>query len=555
MASITGSFSLFIWRTATAGLLSLALSIPANAQFWGDSWGGRQQRQQPYNGFGDSWGGRQQRQQPYNGFGDSWGGRQQRQQPYNAYGGGRDDRPSGYWGYRQRERLPSPRLRERERVREVEKEQPPDYSHAPPATPGKDATVKVVVMGDANADWLAYGLEEAFSDDPEIGVVRKHRTDSGLVRYDPRRDSEWPQVAREILAAEKPDLVVMMIGNNDRQTIREKAPPAAPVNAVPEQPTEAGAAKPPDLERQPAERQHPKVPPAHARQEAHGPWEFRSEKWEQAYVKRIAATIAALKSGGVPIIWVGLPAQRSTDASADSSYLNELYRSEAEKEGIAYADIWGGFVDEAGNFSPRGPDYLGQTRRLRSSDGVYFTKFGARKLAHYVEREIERIVGNKSMPVALPLPAAADPQAPKRKADGPAPRPAAGPVVPLTQAHIAPEELLGGDPSPDAAVAGGSIVKGGLLAAPSGRADDFSWPRGMINLEPAAVEPLAADTAARGAGVKSTKPVQRKSAMDAYAAQTGREQKPAQRRARPRLTPSPLAERPNVSVFESSGGW
>jgi hypothetical protein len=71
------------------------------------------------------------------------------------------------------ERAPTPRLRER--PKEVEKEQPPDYSHAPPATPRKEATVKVVVMGDANADWLAYGLEDAFSEKPEIGIVRKHR--------------------------------------------------------------------------------------------------------------------------------------------------------------------------------------------------------------------------------------------------------------------------------------------------------------------------------------------------------------------------------------------
>ena len=34
-----------------------------------------------------------------------------------------------------------------------ERERPPDYSRAPPATPRKDATVKIVVMGDANADW------------------------------------------------------------------------------------------------------------------------------------------------------------------------------------------------------------------------------------------------------------------------------------------------------------------------------------------------------------------------------------------------------------------
>src|SRR3954465_101029 len=167
-------------RAATAAPVLLALLVPAQAQFWGDSWGGRQQPQQ--------------RQQPYNPFGGYWG-----------------DRSGGFWGDRQRE---APRYpRQRERAREPEREQPPDYSHAPPATPRKDATVKIVVMGDANADWLAYGLEGAFSEKPEIGIVRKHRTDSGLIRNDQRRDSEWPQVAREIIIAEKPQFIVMMIGN------------------------------------------------------------------------------------------------------------------------------------------------------------------------------------------------------------------------------------------------------------------------------------------------------------------------------------------------------
>jgi hypothetical protein len=254
-----------------------------------------------------------------------------------------------------------------------------------------------------------------------------------------------------------------------------------------------------------------------------------------------------LKSGGVPVIWVGLPSQRDTEASANSSYLNEIYRGRAEKAGIAYVDIWDGFVDEEGKFSPQGPDYLGQTRRLRTSDGVYFTKFGARKLAHYVEREIERIGGNKSVPVALPVPVGSDPQAPNAKAGGPAQRPVAGPVVPLTETRIAPEELIGGP----AAATGASVTltKGEPLAAPSGRADDFSWPRGAVNVEPVAVEPAAPDTAAADVGAKTAKPAQRKSALDAYA-----QQKPAQRRARPRLTPTPWAyERPNASSFGSSG--
>src|SRR5262249_5534671 len=177
--------------------------------------------------------------------GNSWGGRQQQpQQPYNSYGGFGGDRQWGYWGY-----PTSPRQREqrRERPREAEKQQPADYSHAPPAAPRKDATIKIVVMGDANADWL----EDASSEKTDIAIARKHRTDSGLIRYDQRRDSEWPQVAREIIAAEKPQLVVMMIGNNDRQTIREKAPPPAPANAQPIQPPPRVPAPPPHLERHP----------------------------------------------------------------------------------------------------------------------------------------------------------------------------------------------------------------------------------------------------------------------------------------------------------------
>ena len=74
-------------------------------------------------------------------------------------------------------------------------------------------------------------------------------------------------------------------------------------------------------------------------------------------------------------------------------YLDDLYRARAEKAGINYIDVWDGFVDESGRFTSQGPDFEGQTRRLRAGDGVHFTKAGARKLAHYLEREIRRVDG------------------------------------------------------------------------------------------------------------------------------------------------------------------
>jgi hypothetical protein len=461
----SGTALLVAIRGATAALIIGAFLLPANAQFWGDSWGGRQQPQQ-------------------------------RQQPYTPFGGFGGDRPGGLWGDRQPE---SPRYypRQRERVREPEREEPPDYSHAPPATPRKDATIKIVVMGDANADWLAYGLEDAFSEKPEIGIVRKHRTDSGLIRYDQRRDREWPQIAREIITAEKPKYLVMMVGNNDRQAIREKvstaAPSAAPKVSGP-QPAKASPSAS-DPEQQPPEppqgAEHANMT-EQARRASLGPWDFHTDKWELAYIRRIDATIAAFKSVGVPVIWVGLPSQRGPKASADSAYLNELYRSRAEKAGIVYVDVWEGFVDEAGKFSPQGPDYLGQIRRLRTGDGIHFTKFGARKLALYVEREIERSLSR--VPVALPIPADQTSRTTNGKPSAPV-RPEAGSVVPLTMPSGGSEKVLLGGPTerlPAAAdpTTARVLTTGQAIPPTTGRADDFRWqPRSDITTDGAKVAP------------------------------------------------------------------
>ena len=502
---------------AAAAGVSLALLLPAQAQFWGD-WGGRPQRQQQYN--------------------NNWGG----------WGGGWNDR-----------RYDDRRYYDPYRQERQEREAPVDYSRAPaPSQKKPEATTPIVVVGDANADWLSYGLEDAFSENPEVGIVRKHRTDSGLIRYDQRRDLEWPQVAREIIAAEKPKFIVMMIGNNDRQTIREKAPPAvarpaapkpntqaaqpSPPAATPPIPTPPLPTPPPDAEQQPPApseaAEHANMTPEQARQASYGPWEFHTEKWELAYIRRIDATIAALKSAGVPVMWVGLPSQRGTKASADSSYLNELYRSRAEKAGIVYVDIWDGFVDEAGRYSPQGPDYEGQIRRLRSGDGVYYTKFGARKVAHYVEREIQRSIANRGMPVALPMPVDPGPQAPNAKPEGPVQRPLAGPVVPLTAMQAASEELIGSGRAAPAADATATrvLTKGETVAAPTGRADDFSWPRGsVLNVQPSAADLAAAPPPAPApdaSDAKPTKPASGQRTSDSTQADASSEEKAAQRRPR-----------------------
>jgi uncharacterized protein len=375
---------------------------------------------------------------------------------------------------------------------------PVDYSKAPPPrkldTP---PTTTVLVLGDSLADWLGYGLEEALADTPEVGVVRKIKGSSGLIRYEARSDTpDWAQAAKDILATEKPNAIVVMLGLNDRQSLRDRAPsrPAAPqanqaaAPAQTPQPQAPGhdepAPAPPGSEAAP-DSSAPAAAPDTQRHTPGASYEFHTDKWAELYSKRVDELIAVLKAKGVPVLWVGLPALRGPRSTTDVSYLDEIYRARAEKAAIPYVDVWDGFVDDAGRFTMQGPDFEGQIRKLRSADGVHFTKPGAVKLGYYVERELRRVLSSHLLPVALPGPE----QSP---AKGGA-RPVIGPVVPLGAVGAGEgTDLLGAGAAHPAQAASDPIVirvlsRGEAMAPPPGRADDFSWPHG----EAAAAPPSA----------------------------------------------------------------
>jgi hypothetical protein len=409
----------------------------------------------------------------------------------------------------QRQQAPQPRV---------------DYSRAPPPKADKDGSPSdryVLVLGDAMADWLAYGLEDALSEQPDLGVIRKHRTVSGLLRYQPRGEpSDWAAAAKGIIAHEPSDLIVVMLGLHDRAAIREAAVDKS--DSKKKTDTKPGA-KPEDAEAPPADEQAdngetPSIAaPERTTRAANGVNEFRSERWTELYKKKIDDMIGVLKTKNVPVVWVGLPALRGPKATSDMLFLNSLYREAAAKAGITYVDVWDGFVDEGGRFMQQGPDFEGQTRRLRTADGVFFTRPGARKLAHYVDREIKRLLSNRAVPVALP----SDPGTPDTsiRPGGPAPRPLAGPIVPLVAPMVSTTELLGGAGSPPTtvdALAARTLVKGEPLNAPSGRADDFSWPRREIGKldgkdeTPVATGKPATTGAAPAADAAPPKPVKRR---------------------------------------------
>src|ERR1700686_3359899 len=308
---------------AVAAGVVLGIVGPTSAQFFG----GFQQRPQPQRGGG--------------GFGAGWFGNSI-SDPFQQY------RPQPRWDGRQT--LPS--------VRE-------DFSKAPP--PVKHHTVpqrQILVLGDSMADWLAYGLEDAYADQPEMGVIRRHKTVSGLIKYQPKGDpADWAAAAKGILATEKPDAIVVMLGLNDRVAMREPAvdksdakssdkktdkkdakakPDAKPADSKPgakPDGTTDTAAKPDDkavdTELSPDDAADGDAPPVIAPEKstrtANGLYEFREERWVELYTKKIEEMIAVMKSKGVPVLWVGLPAVRGAKATADMLFLDSLYRDVAGK--------------------------------------------------------------------------------------------------------------------------------------------------------------------------------------------------------------------------------
>ena len=225
---------------------------------------------------------------------------------------------------------------------------------APPPPPKLDTAKKVLVVGDFVASSLGDGLKTAFEGSPGVVVENRANGSSGLVRDD---FYDWPGALPAIVAEVKPSVLVIQVGANDRQQL-----------VTPE-----------------------------------GRLDFRTDPWFSAYGERVTrmATIAA--ETRVPVIWVGLPAFRPQNMTADALRLNTIYRSSIEKLNGEFVDIWEGFVDQEGRFIVTGSDINGQPVRLRGNDGIGFTSPGKRKLAFYVEKSVRRYLGDMTSPDLIRL--------------------------------------------------------------------------------------------------------------------------------------------------------
>jgi hypothetical protein len=294
-----------------------------------------------------------------------------------------------------------------------------------------DDAKRAMVVGDFMARSLAKGLAKAYADDANVVVVDAANGSSGLVRSD---FYDWPAKIPGLVADQKPDAILVMLGANDRQALG----------------TDQGTQQP------------------------------GSDAWRAAYAARVAALCDVLKTTGKPILWVGLVPVESSSMSRDYSSFNGIIREQAEAKGIDFIDVWNGFADDEGKYVAVGPDVRGQSVQLRGSDGLNFTLAGQNKLAYFVQHPLDDIFGGNS------------PQLASVDATGAAVKPSVdapqiGPMISLDALSSAGGETL----SSDAGAPKSGNVTEAIAAAltgkeagdaprpqtpPAGRIDSYVWP-------------------------------------------------------------------------------
>jgi hypothetical protein len=325
---------------------------------------------------------------------------------------------------------------------------PPSAAVAKQEKPKVDPSTYVVVFGDALAGFARQGLDAHFAESQDVAVVPKIR-DTSLVRTDP---TDWPNFIKATLdGGQKTTVAVVMLGASDRQAIKEGEETVEPL----------------------------------------------SDRWKELYRQRVDAIVNTFKERKIPVVWIGLPPMKNSKTSEDLVAINEIYKESVQRGGGgAYVDIWPGFVDDENRYTAEGPDVDGEPAKLRTNEGVFFTRAGARKVAFFADTEIKRILGQggtataavPNQPDITPADGASPPSieaAIPAPPDAAAPislpsKPLIGPVLPLTRQDVAPGGTLVSAPpklTGDSAYTVQRALRVGIApGSRPGRADDFRWP-------------------------------------------------------------------------------
>lgn len=200
--------------------------------------------------------------------------------------------------------------------------------------------LRVVVVGDSLAAGLGVYLEREFR--PQlVRLSRQGRISTGLSRLD---YFDWMTAMRQIENGFEPDLVVVMIGDNDNQSLQS---PGGKTVA-----------------------------------------EIGSFEWPKGYEARVEEFSRIAVDGGAHVAWVGLPIVQRKERWDVMQRQNDIFERVVIPEPNAlYVDTWDRFSTRDGQYTPfHWQD--GKAEVIRAADGLHFTPRGYELVAEAVTEAV-----------------------------------------------------------------------------------------------------------------------------------------------------------------------
>jgi uncharacterized protein len=213
----------------------------------------------------------------------------------------------------------------------------------PIRVPTPTRKLRVAIVGDSLAAGLGYFAERVFR--PRlVRVSRQGRISTGLARPD---YFNWPFAMRRIVDRFDPDLVIVMIGENDHQSLQT----------------------------------------VHGDREA----QVGTSAWPPAYRDRVIAMMRIATSRGAKVVWAGLPISSNPGTREHSRRQNDIFEFAASiSNNVVFFDSWERFRDPEGGYTA----FFREGRRVilvREGDGLHFNAIGytivAREIAELAAEE------------------------------------------------------------------------------------------------------------------------------------------------------------------------
>jgi hypothetical protein len=319
--------------------------------------------------------------------------------------------------------------------------------------PAEEKTVTTILsIGDAIGGGLGAGLARTTEPGGDYDVSIRFNEESGLARpevYD------WPATVPKILEGNDYDVIVVMLGANDRQTIRD------------------GAMR----------------------------YDFGTPEWTATYTSQANLLLDQLAAAKARVIWVAPPPMKDPEYDAAMRSIAALQKELVERRGMAYLDLRPQFTNPDGSYTDTFTDATGNAVKLRGRDGISFFKSGNNRMGELVLAAIVAGEAPVAPPADAPTPEKTSrldiPELNKTDSEAmPGAVPMFGQAVMDSEPYTVQPEgvtanailLAAGDLGPEAALktlrdiapTGSGAERlfklGSPEPAPAGRADDFTAP-------------------------------------------------------------------------------